>query len=972
MTHRLRAAAARRSADTATGGYGYDRRIVAGLRALGWDVERARARCPFPAPTPRRARRRRGRARRDCRTARSRWSTASPSARCRTKPRAEAARLRLVALVHHPLAAETGLDPDRAGALHESENARARAPRAPSSSTSAATAQALRARLRRGRCTAHRDRARRDRSPAPPRGPARRAGPLQLLCVATLVPRKGHELLLRALAARGGDDWHARLRRQRSSATARCARRLRDARAMRCGCGPGQVPRRAARRRACRPLCSAPTCSCSRPGTRAMAWRSPKRSRTGCRSSRPRSARRRAWSATRPGCWCRRATCARSRGAAARARRRGAAHASCRGRRAPGAHALPRWPDAVGAVRGAARAGCARHERLQRRLARAARTGRHPRTRAGARAARCAASPRRARRGDRRRTRRAGPRRRHRRELPLPAAAPRRRAALDAGRITTARCCDAAADAASRGRAPTTARRRPRDDVDLLRRLSTSPPRWPAARRRGSSRPPRCSTWCPRRGSNAWRTAAVRRAPPCLFALTYDGRARCWPGDRDDALVIARVNRHQRTDKGFGPALGPTAATAAATQFTRAGYRLRRARSDWRIGPDDAALQARAARRLGRGGARDRARRDAAGRRLAAPAVAAPAARPLAPVRRSRGPGGLAAGLKPLACRRCGARRMAGRTAGTPLRPPAAGRGSPRRGCRRRGAARGRGRTARRCPCETRDAARAGSRTSDTVPGRRTVGRPAPISSGATVTCSRDQQARLQERRDRAGRRPRRTAAGSRARAARADRATGRGRRRPTLQARASRRRAVPPPRRASRARAAWARRDRVNRRSRGGEPAARIEHDAQRIRAGHLARRQLRVVRRHGAGADDHRIAERAHAVQVEDVVGAGDEARVAGFGRDEAVEALAEVADDQRVVGRDVEQRSIERQQRRDRARRRRPRIDRGAIRAGRRQGRIARRVEQALPAKVFGRCARLFQGPGFLPLGEYRPGA
>ena len=88
----------------------------------------------------------------------------------------------------------------------------------------------------------------------------------------------------------------------------------------------------------------------------------------------------------------------------------------------------------------------------------------------------------------------------------------------------------------------------------------------------------------------AERCRAARTA--VLFALTYDGRVRCWPEDRDDAPVIALVNRHQRTDKGFGPALGPSAATAAAAQFARAGFRSRRVRSDWRIGFDEPALQA--------------------------------------------------------------------------------------------------------------------------------------------------------------------------------------------------------------------------------------------------------------------------------------------------------------------------------------------------------------------------------------------
>jgi hypothetical protein len=52
------------------------------------------------------------------------------------------------------------------------------------------------------------------------------------------------------------------------------------------------------------------------------------------------------------------------------------------------------------------------------------------------------------------------------------------------------------------------------------------------------------------------------------------------------------VNAHQRTDKGFGPALGPAAPDAARRVFGSQGYRMRSARSDWVLGPDSRALQA--------------------------------------------------------------------------------------------------------------------------------------------------------------------------------------------------------------------------------------------------------------------------------------------------------------------------------------------------------------------------------------------
>jgi hypothetical protein len=95
--------------------------------------------------------------------------------------------------------------------------------------------------------------------------------------------------------------------------------------------------------------------------------------------------------------------------------------------------------------------------------------------------------------------------------------------------------------------------------------------------------------------SRRWLDALLRRcrAGGCalLFALSYDGRARLTPVHRDDAAVIALVNRHQRTDKGFGPALGPDAAGTAAHRCGALGYRVRAMPSDWHVGPGMAGLQ---------------------------------------------------------------------------------------------------------------------------------------------------------------------------------------------------------------------------------------------------------------------------------------------------------------------------------------------------------------------------------------------
>ena len=74
-------------------------------------------------------------------------------------------------------------------------------------------------------------------------------------------------------------------------------------------------------------------------------------------------------------------------------------------------------------------------------------------------------------------------------------------------------------------------------------------------------------------------------------ALTYDGRIELSPADPLDAAITSAVNAHQRTDKGFGPALGPSAAAAAISKFKALGYSIVHGNSDWTIGTADQEIQ---------------------------------------------------------------------------------------------------------------------------------------------------------------------------------------------------------------------------------------------------------------------------------------------------------------------------------------------------------------------------------------------
>jgi hypothetical protein len=86
-------------------------------------------------------------------------------------------------------------------------------------------------------------------------------------------------------------------------------------------------------------------------------------------------------------------------------------------------------------------------------------------------------------------------------------------------------------------------------------------------------------------------TEVAARRLPFYAALNYDGRVSFEPADPLDAVVVAAVNRHQQTDKGFGPALGPRAAEAAIARFEAAEYAVVHGRSDWQLLPRDHEIQ---------------------------------------------------------------------------------------------------------------------------------------------------------------------------------------------------------------------------------------------------------------------------------------------------------------------------------------------------------------------------------------------
>ena len=187
---------------TPTGGYAYDRRMIAELGDLGWQVDLLNLGEGFPWPNE---------ATRT--TARTRL-LAMPAGRTiiidglalGVLPETAsqlAGRNPLLALVHHPLALEQGLSVERADALRASERAALAAVQGVVV-TSAATARLVAADygVPAGRITV----ARPGSDPAP-LAQASQDGVVRLLSVGAVVPRKGFDVLIAALATLPDLSW---------------------------------------------------------------------------------------------------------------------------------------------------------------------------------------------------------------------------------------------------------------------------------------------------------------------------------------------------------------------------------------------------------------------------------------------------------------------------------------------------------------------------------------------------------------------------------------------------------------------------------------------------------------------------------------------------------------------------------------------------------------------------------------------
>jgi len=186
---------------TRTGGYTYDRHIIDGLRESGWQVDVQSLGAGWPNPDD------------AARTFAGGVLDALPDGALvvvdglafGAMPELaaqQAKRLRWVALVHHPLALETGIDAATQSTLFDSER-RALAFARGVIVTSRSTARAL---AGYGVADSRIAVIEPGTEPAPLAAGSSPDG-LSLLSVATITPRKGHALLIDALAGLGGRRW---------------------------------------------------------------------------------------------------------------------------------------------------------------------------------------------------------------------------------------------------------------------------------------------------------------------------------------------------------------------------------------------------------------------------------------------------------------------------------------------------------------------------------------------------------------------------------------------------------------------------------------------------------------------------------------------------------------------------------------------------------------------------------------------
>lgn len=77
--------------------------------------------------------------------------------------------------------------------------------------------------------------------------------------------------------------------------------------------------------------------------------------------------------------------------------------------------------------------------------------------------------------------------------------------------------------------------------------------------------------------------AAHQRKAALLLVLNYSGQFQLAPEHDDDALIQALVNAHQHSDKGVGAALGPDAVPQMKEVLVKLGYQVRTEKSPWQL-----------------------------------------------------------------------------------------------------------------------------------------------------------------------------------------------------------------------------------------------------------------------------------------------------------------------------------------------------------------------------------------------------